>query len=403
MDVFVIGGGASGLIAAIKASEAGAHVTILERNSICGKKLLLTGNSRCNYYNENQDIKFYHSNNIEIFKEIFESKKDDILKFFDELGIIPNIVNGYYYPYSNRSDSVVNALLSKIKSLSVEIKTEQQVINIEKEDKFIITTDKNKFYADKVIISTGSKSYPKTGSDGIGYSLVKNLGHTTTEILPSLVMLEGEEKFYKDLKGVRSNVKLTLVENNKPIKDEIGEVQFTDYGISGICTFNLSGIIAKGLNKGYTEKIYINFIPWFKGEKEDFLSWMYNQSKILNGFTIKNILEGFLNYKVINTILKETNTPKDSTWENSPKEKIVDLIMNFPINIKTTRSFNVSQTCSGGVPLTEINPKTMESKIIKGLYLTGEILDVDGDCGGYNLSFAWMSGLIAGEKVYEKD
>ncbi len=403
MDVFVIGGGASGLTAAIKAGSAGAHVTILERNSICGKKLLLTGNSRCNYYNENQDIKFYHSNNIEIFKEIFENKKDNILNFFDELGIIPNIVNGYYYPYSNRSDSVVNALLSKIKSLNIEIKTEQQVINIEKEDKFIITTDKNKFYADKVIISTGSKSYPKTGSDGIGYSLVKNLGHTTTKILPSLVMLEGEGNFYKDLKGVRSNAKLTLVENNKTIKEETGEVQFTDYGISGICTFNLSGIIAKGLNKGYTEKIYINFIPWFKGNKEEFLSWMNNQSRLLNGFTIKNILEGFLNYKVINTILKETNTSKDSTWKNSPKEQIIDLIMNFPINIKSTKSFNVSQTCSGGVPLTEINPKTMESKIVKGLFLTGEILDVDGDCGGYNLSFAWMSGLIAGENVYEED
>ena len=398
MDVFVIGGGASGLTAAIKASESGAHVTILERNSICGKKLLLTGNARCNYYNENQDIKFYHSNNIEIFKEIFENKKDDILKFFDELGIIPNIVNGYYYPYSNRSDAVVNALLSKIKSLNIEIKTEQKVINIEKKDKFIITTEKEKFYADKVIISTGSKSYPKTGSDGIGYNLVKKLGHTTTEILPSLVMLEGDEKFYKDLKGVRSNVKLTLKENNKTIKEETGEVQFTDYGISGICTFNLSGIIAKGLNEGYTEKIYINFIPWFKGEKEDFLSWMNKQSKLLKGFTIKNILEGFLN-----TILKETSTLKDSTWENSPKEKIIDLIMNFPINIKTTRSFNVSQTCSGGVPLTEINPKTMESKIVEGLYLTGEILDVDGDCGGYNLSFAWMSGLLAGEAIYEKD
>lgn len=403
MNVFVIGAGASGLVSAIEARKYGCRVTILERNKNCGKKLLITGAGRCNYYNENQDIKFYHSQNLELFKDIFESKKDSILPFFNSLGIIPKINNGYYYPYSNRSTSIVNALVNKALSLDIKIITDTLVTKIEKKDKFIIHTENKTYTADKVIISTGSKAYPKTGSDGIGYNIVKELGHTTTKILPSLTGVVGKDNFYKDWKGVRSDAILTLVEDGNKVKQERGEVQFTDFGISGICTFNLSGIISRGLSEEKKEEVFINFIPWFEGEKEEFLVWMNNQNEMLKGYKLKDILEGFLNYKIVNLILKLSHTNIDAKWNEVNKDNIIDLIMNFKVEAESTKSYDFSQVCIGGIPLSEINTKTMESLKTRGLYLTGEILDVDGDCGGYNLSFAWMSGLIAGESVGKND
>ena len=403
MEVFVIGAGASGLVSAIKARDAGCNVTILERNNKCGKKILLTGNGRCNFYNENQDIKHYHSSNIELFKEILESKKDEILPFFKDLGIVYKNNNGYYYPYSNQSTSIVNALFNKVKKLKIEIIKDTLVTKIEKKDKFIIYSDNNKFYADKVILACGSSSYPKTGSDGNGYILVRNLGHKINKVLPSLVQLVGEESFYKEWKGIRCDAKLTLFENDKKIKEERGELQLTDYGISGICTFNLSALVSRGLNKNKKEVIEINFIPWFDKGKKEFLTWMNDQNNKLSNYKLKDILEGFLNYKLVSFLLKLSNIKEDATWNEVDKEKLIDLIMSFKFKVKETKSFENSQTCIGGVPLEEINTKTMESKIIKGLYLTGELLDVDGDCGGYNLSFAWMSGMLAGESVRKND
>lgn len=351
MNVFVVGAGASGLVAAIKAAEYGCNVVVLERNNKCGKKLLTTGNGRCNFYNENQDLKFYHSQNLELFEEIFNSKKDDILKLFNELGIVPKINNGYYYPFSNQASSVLNALMSKVSKLNIKIINNELVKSIKKEDKFIIFTEENKYIADKVIISTGSKAASKTGSDGNGYNLVKSLGHSIIEVVPSLVQLEGKDNFYKEWKGVRSDVKLSLLEDNKKIKEESGEIQFTDYGISGICTFNLSGIISRGLIENKNYKVLINLVPWFKGNKNEFLSWMNNQSQKLNNYKLKEILEGFLNYNLVNLILRLENISSDAKWEDINKEKLIDRVMSFEFNVLKTKSFDKAQVCSGGVPL----------------------------------------------------
>ena len=396
MNVFVIGGGASGLTAAIKAREAGCNVVILERNNKCGKKLLTTGNGRCNFYNEKQDL-------MGIFAKIFNNKKDEILKFFKELGIVSKVNNGYYYPFSNQASSVVNALMLKVEKLNIKVINNELVKSIKKEDKFIISTEHNQFTADKVIIAAGSKAAPKTGSDGSSYDLVKSLGHSIIEVVPSLVQLEGKDNFYKEWKGVRSDAILSLLENNQKIKEERGEVQFTDYGISGICTFNLSGIISRGLFENKNYKILINLIPWFKGNKEDFLQWMDNQDEQLKDYKLREILEGFLNYNLVNLISKLENISATSKWNDVNKEKVINRIMSFEFNVLKTKSFDNAQVCSGGVPLKEINPKTMESLKTKGLYLTGEVLDVNGDCGGYNLSFAWMSGMVAGESVIKND
>ncbi len=298
MNIFIIGGGASGLIAAIKASKNGNKVTILEKNTKCGKKLLLTGNGRCNFWNSDINVNAYQTSNKDLLAKILAKKQDEVLDFFKAIGIVPKVINGYYYPYSNQATSILNALVNKCLKLKVNIKYEEEVSKIIKKDKFYIYTSNNVYQADKVILATGGKSYPKTGSDGKGYELASSFGHQIKKVLPALVQLRGKENFYKELKGVRCEAILTLSENNKEIKSEQGEVLFTDYGISGICTFNLSSLVARGLDNNYQEEILINFVPWFKGSDNDFQKWLDEQDKKLLNYSLGEILEGFLNYKL---------------------------------------------------------------------------------------------------------
>ncbi len=399
MKVLVIGAGASGMVAAIKAQENGAEVTIIEKNNKVGKKLLLTGNGRCNFWNANQDLTKYHSQDRDIMEEIIEVRKDDVLPFFKSIGLVWKNVNDYYYPFSNQAVSVVNVLKWKIEKLNIAVHLEEEVLKIEKNQKFRVETNKGSYLFDKVVIAMGSKANPFTGSDGKGYELAKKLGHTINKIYPSLTMIYGADNFYKDWEGVRSEAILTLIEEGKAIKEEQGEVQFTNYGISGICSFNLSGLIAGGLDNKKEEVVSLNLVPWFKGSNQEFKEYLDEQSKELANYTCGEILEGFLNYKLVKVIFKRAGLNSNKNWEDINKDKIIAKLRSFPIKVQKVGDYEKAQVCRGGVPLREISPKTLESKIVPGLYFTGEILDVDGDCGGYNLGFAWVSGLIVGEAI----
>lgn len=389
MNVYIIGGGASGLVAGIISARNNHKVTILEKNNTCGKKLLLTGNGKCNFYNEDQQLKYYHTNNKKEFKNIF-AYTNQILLFFKTIGIIPQNKNGYYYPYSNQSTSILNALLKEAEKLNIKIITNQNVTKIEKKEQFIIHTNENIYKADKIIIATGSKAYPKTGSNGEGYKLAKQLGHTIKPIYPALTMLKSDQTY--NWEGIRTPVTLTLKLNNQTITKEQGEIQLIKNGISGIVTFNISHYIFKNKNI----KILIDFVPWFTKNEDEFIKWLDNQSKKLK-YPLKNILEGFLNYKLVNFILEKNKYPKDILWENCNKQKIVNDLKQFTFKPNNDYTYDKAQTCQGGIPLEEINTTTMESKITKGLYFTGEIIDVHADCGGYNLSFAFMTAFIAGK------
>ena len=396
-DIVIIGGGAAGLTAAITAARKNKKVTIIEKNEKCGKKILVTGNGRCNYFNEDFNISHYHSNNEEYLKDIItDGNKEKVLNFFNSLGIIPKIKNGYYYPVTNQASTVLNALIYEIKRLNIEVINNIEVTEIKKEKDFIINPNKENIKTKKILITTGSKAAPKTGSDGSGYELAKTLGHTIIKPKPALVQLKGDEDYFNKWNGVRIDAKLSLYEDNKFIKEETGELQLTDYGISGIVTFNLSRYIARNINK-HEEIININFMPWLKEEPHN---WLKKQIKSLN-LPVNETLERFLNYKLISIILKKANI-KTNDW-NKMNEKefsnIIRTLTNFELKIKDVNSFDKAQVCSGGIPLTEINLKTMESLKTKGLYFAGEILDVDGDCGGYNLGFAWISGILSGENV----
>ena len=398
-EVVIVGGGASGLTAAITAARNGKDVTLIERNNKCGKKILITGNGRCNFWNTDENLSHFHSSTPNLLKEfITDERKNSILKFFDSLGLAYKTKNGYYYPFSNQAFTVENALLSECKKLNIKIINDIVVEKIIKKDCFIINPDKENIKAKNIIIATGSKAAPKTGSDGLGYEISKSLGHNIITPLPSLVQLKADEPYFKNWSGIRTDVKVNLLINHKYIKSETGEVQLTNYGLSGICIFNLSGETAKALNQNKNVIISINFIPFASNPK------IFLQTLNKNSYhkTISELLEGILHYKLVDIIIKKTHLKRDlllNTLTDNELNNLIKTLTDFQIEILDTHTLDHAQVCSGGIPLTEINSKTLESLKVKNLYFTGEIIDIDGDCGGYNLGWAWMSGIIAGKNV----
>ncbi len=399
--IVIIGAGASGLMAAITSKNNSNEVILLERNSEVGKKILATGNGRCNYWNADQFLTNYHSTNKNFLSEIItESNCQEVQNIFTKLGIIPKIKSGYYYPSSNQATSIRNALLTECLEKGVVIKTNTYVTNIEKKDNlFIIETQTETFKADILVIATGAKASPKTGSDGNGYLLAKKFNHTIINPLPALVQLKTTGDFLKAWSGVRTDVKVFSREDNNIIGMEEGEIQLTNYGVSGICIFNLSSNIARGLSQNKKEELIINFLPFIESSAKE---WLEEREKYITKTTISNQLESILNYKLVQVILNKSKINKTAYYEDlteTEKTTLLKNLTNFTIPIIGTNSFDNAQVTSGGIPLTEINVETMESKLIKNLYFAGEILDVDGKCGGYNLGFAWLTGLIIGKSI----
>jgi len=400
--VVIVGGGISGIVAAINAKNNN-EVIILERNNNCGKKILVTGNGKCNYTNSNQDLNNYHSFNHELIQNIInETNLNEMHEMLIKIGIIPKIKNGYYYPYSNQAVTFQNALLKELENKNIKVKTNTFVKNIEYvNNHFLIETDNENITCDKVILSTGGSASPKLGSDGNGYLLLEKLRHNIIEPLPALVSLKTKEKVDM-ISGCRSDVKVSLYEDNKLKNEEIGEIQFTDTGVSGICVMQLSGMIARGLSNNKKDVIYINFVPTIANSKEELLNFLDNQNKIVKNRNISELLDNMLNYKITNYILKKLKINNDLKWNDLnklQKENIISNLIEFKLEIEETNTFVNAQTTTGGVPLTEINLNTMESLKTKNLYIVGELVDVDGACGGYNITFALITGMIAGKSI----
>lgn len=399
--VVVIGGGVAGMIAAIRASLKN-EVILLEGNDKCGKKILLTGNGRCNYWNENISIDSYHTDNLKKLEEIISSSNQkEVLTFLEKMGLFPRIKNGYYYPFSNQASSVRNLLTRELEKRNVEV-VYQKVKHISKQEHyFLIDTSKQTFVSDYVILATGSTASPKTGSDGSGYLLAKSLGHTISEVTPALVPMKAKESYLKDWEGVRTDSKVSLIVENKKIAEELGEIQLTNYGISGICVFNLSGLASKNLKLGKKVEVEINFLPFLN---VSFYEWFSERNQRIPNHSVEDLLESIFPYKLLLVLLKKAGINRNDYWNRLPedkKEKLSSLVSNFPLEITDVESFDRAQVATGGVPLNEINPNTMESLLCSGCYLTGELLDVDGKCGGFNIAFAFMSGYLAGRSVVD--
>ena len=388
--IIIIGAGFSGLVSAIKIKNEDNEVIVLEKNEIAGKKILVTGNGRCNFLNDDFTSNHYHSiedNNFSFL--INEKSKEKILDFIKELGIEFKTKNGYYYPFSNKALTIREALVNEAISKGVKIICNYNVNKIEKKDVFIIN-DEHK--CDYLIVATGSKSYVNKENS---YSLVKNLGHSVTGIYPSLVQITIEGNYFKELSGIRTDVKVSIWDNNDLVKEEKGELQLTDYGISGICVFNISRYVSLLSNP----IIKINFLPFVE---YDVNKYLLNKPNI----DIYNMLSRILNEKLVKIILKQLNIDSKSKYldlNNVQKELLINNLTSFSIIPTGTKGFESSQVTSGGVKLSEISLETFESKMVPNLYILGELLDVDGDCGGYNISFAILSGLIASDSIRGKN
>lgn len=403
MRIIVIGGGASGVVCAIHAKNVNNEVIILEKNDKLLKKLLVTGNGRCNYFNDDFDLSHYYSFDTTKIEELIQEKNIwDVKSFFDSLGIIPRIKDGWYYPFTNQASTVRDALIREVHQKEISVFYNTTVLDLEKkDDKFLIHTKERDYYCDKVVLASGSFAYPNTGSDGVGYSFLKKFGHTIIPPVPALVQLVSNFPYCKEWDGVRSEVELELVQDGEVIAKEKGEIQLTDYGVSGICIFNLSHLVSRGLHDNKKEEIRINFVPFI----ETLITpWMDRYSRRNSSKNIGELLEGFLNKKLVPIVLKCSNLTKEMFYDELTTEEKINFckyLNQFTIEITSTKGYDQCQICNGGLRLKEVDLETMESHLVDGLYITGELLDLNGECGGYNLTECWITGLLAGKSIGE--
>ena len=391
MKICIVGGGASGLMAAINIKRDDNEVIILEHNEEVGKKILVTGNGRCNLWNEEMNISKYNSSNKELMNRIIT---DDLFtNTFNRLNNLFEfkVKNGYLYPYSNKAATVRDILLDECNRLGVEIITNYTVTSIKKNDSFIINDD---ITCDKLIISTGGKSMPVTGSNGSLYNILADLGHEIIEPLPSLVPLYASEPYLNKWNGIRCDAKVTSIIDGVPTRSEQGEIQLTDNGLSGICIFNISSEIVKALNNNKNVSVEINFI-----NIDNPIEYLLNKYSDL---TLNEVLLRFFDKKLIKIILDKCDINPEAYMKSLTSKELSRLekyLTKFNINIIGYGDFPKSEVTQGGVSLTNVNPDTLESNIVKDLYLIGEVLDIDGLCGGYNLGFAWMSAYKVGVSI----
>lgn len=402
-QIIIIGAGAAGLTAAIFAARNGAKVKILEHTSKAGKKILSTGNGKCNITNLYQTEECYRGNDREFAMKVLEQfNEKDTIDFMESLGVLCKEKNGYVYPRSEQAATVRDALLQECKELGVVIWYEVIVNSIRKQgDFFTLVADTGKgketYQCEKVILATGSKAAPNTGSDGSGYELAKAFGVKVIKPLPALVQLRCEEGIYREAAGVRCAASITIYVNGEEAAAEQGELQITNYGISGIPVMQISRFAVKALDARKEVTAEIDFFPEL--ESEEVRSKLVDYIKRFPKRNIQDILAGFLNRKLACALLKEMGIRKDVTAEKCDESYIygmVEFLKEYKTWITGFNSFAEAQVCQGGVATMQVNSTTMESKNVPGLYFAGELLDVDGTCGGYNLQFAWGSGYLAG-------
>ena len=400
-EIAVIGGGASGLMAAITTKKSGKEVIILERKDRILKKVLITGNGRCNITNVNANISNYFGKNISSVENILNRfTPQDTMDFFNELGIICNEENrGKVYPLSGQASSVVDALRFEAERLGIKIETEFYVRKIEKDGfKFrIYSEDRKKIEAGRVILAAGGQSYPELGSNGSGFELAKELGHSVTKLSPSIVQLKTEKHQVKGLQGIKTDAAVTAYGDNKKICTYDGELLFTDYGISGNVVFNISFVMPLYENVEFE----IDFMEKF--DYNELYEMLKERKRILSHLTMENYFNGMINKKLGQFLSKVSGIEKLSKpvkdLNDSDIRKLCTVLKKYRVKILETTGFKNAQVTAGGVSLDEVNTETLESKIVKGLYFSGEVLDVYGECGGFNLQWAWASGYIAGENA----
>lgn len=398
--VAVIGGGASGMMAAVTAALEGVRVILLEHKDRIGKKILSTGNGRCNFTNIHQEPICYHSEDPMFPWKIVEKfNAQAVISFFLQLGVYSKNRNGYIYPNSDQASAVLDAFRMELDRLKVEIRTGVECREIRPGKKgFTILTGQDPVRADRVILCAGSKAAPATGSDGSGYDLAKKLGHRIIPVLPALTALRCEEKFFKSIAGVRANGSVSIWSEGECIAKDTGEIQLTDYGISGIPVFQVSRYASKLLYEKKETEAVLDLMPDFTKEQTN--AFLKARAKTRPDKTAEMFLVGLFHKKLCNLWIRLSEIPRQRKAGELTEDEIArltDLIKEFRVRVRETNPYDKAQVCCGGVDTGEVDPGTLESIYVPGVYFAGEILDVDGMCGGYNLTFAWASGHAAGQ------
>lgn len=401
-NVTIVGGGASGMMAAITSASAGAEVTLLEQNDRVGKKILSTGNGRCNYTNLRQEPACYHSENPSfpwgIIQQFNEKKTID---FFQQLGIVPKSRDGYLYPNSDQASSVLDVLRMECRRLRVEIRTDCKCTEIwPVKSGFRMKTKSGTLSARRVILAAGSSASAVAGSGDSGYLLARQLGHRLVPVVPALVQLRCKEDFYKSISGVRIQGEVAIFADDAFIARDKGEIQLTNYGISGIPVFQVSGAAAAALQEGKTVKAVLDFMPdlgW-----KPFLAFLRERVRTRPEKTLEEFFVGLFPKKICDLWIRLSRIPRSQPVGSLEERQIKELgllIRQFETIVTAANPFSQAQVCRGGVDTRDVHPRTLESRLIPGLYFAGEVLDVDGLCGGYNLQWAWSSGYVAGKEA----
>lgn len=414
VEVLIAGAGASGMMAAIMAARQGAKVLLLEKKDRPGKKLLATGNGKCNFTNRRQDLSCYHCADETFADGVLQQfTAEQSIDWFQEEGVLSKERDGYVYPLSGQASTVRNALERAIVREKVRLQCGESILDIvprydltgQKVTGYQVVTDQQKYLARKVILAVGGKAAPVHGSTGDAYDILRKLGVSVVAPLPALTGLELQESCCKEWAGVRVQGTVQLLDGADCVAREQGELQFVAKGISGIPVFQLSGQAARLLSRGRQPKLQMDVLPEYSAE------WLEQELRQrLERFapcSLGDLLEGILPDKLMNAFLQEIHLKKkqgaDIVKQAKIRQNLIGQIKQKVLEIDQVYPFEKAQVTTGGVDCHEIDPTTMELKHYPGLYVTGELVDVDGICGGYNLQWAWSSGHLAGICAARKD
>lgn len=408
IDIAVIGGGASGLAAAISAAKLGTerenplHITILERQDRVAKKLLATGNGRCNFTNIGAEERNYHGRDVGfMIPAMTRFNPLSNIHFFCEMGILPRYEEeGKVYPYSGQASSMVDVLRITAARWGVHTITDCRVDSLRKDESFFhIKCGDQSYRARRIIMATGGMAAPDLGGNGSGYKILTSLGHAQIPLFPSLVQIKTENTLPRALKGIKCKGDVTLKNGSMVLRREHGEILFTEYGLSGPPILQISRCLAE--NQYENLIVEIDFFPEFS--KEKLFDLLKERRRNLSHLTLEHYLTGMINKKTGQLLLKRVlGSPLSrsvSSLNDDDLKRILRALKEFGLAVVGALSWKNAQVTAGGIDTRDFDDTTMESRIVPGLYCCGEVLDIDGDCGGYNLQWAWASGRLAGESA----
>lgn len=405
-DCIILGGGAAGLAACAALADTGLRIAVVERLDRVGKKLMAAGNGRCNISNRQMDAAFYGSAAPFVSRVYETTPPDEVLSFFSSLGLMTADEDGRIYPRTMMASSVLDVLRSACDHENVTLLTQQQAVSVtpSRRGGFSVQLESGEgLFAPVVLCALGGSAAPHLGTDGSGARLLKSLGHSITPQYPALTQLKCDHGALRSLKGIRLQAALTLLIDDNPTAQETGEILFADYGVSGVCVFQLSGMAAQALDQKKRVMLHVNLLPEIPAE--ELSAWLHARIAALHSANALSLFTGVFPRLIVQAILKEAGIPADvpaGRLNAKALDALCAAISAFPLPVTGTQGFKNAQVTRGGVCLDEVDPLTMASRIFDGLYLCGEVLDVDGPCGGYNLHFAFAGGLTASKDIRKR-